>query len=141
MFLRPAIAVMVLVLFCLTPPGEGIPSADEGNYRLGHRDVFGKLRRAPAFFPHRLHEEALDSEGCGVCHHELEEQTGRLVWVEDEEVSCKECHGRVEKDAVRALREAYHASCTVCHRASRKGNAGKGGPVTCGECHTESAYR
>jgi len=72
--------------------------AQEAEYTLAHEDVFGKLRRPPVEFSHDIHSEALESEGCMVCHHVPDEKSGRLVYVEGEEFSCKECHEQRQKD-------------------------------------------
>jgi len=125
----------VLSLICLEI-GEGdTASAHEDTYTLAHRDIFGDLRRGPVVFLHRAHEEALDVEGCGICHHVPDEKTGDLVYAEDEEMACKECHGPRERGTVSGLREAYHRSCTLCHRSLQKAGRKKSGPTTCGECH------
>jgi hypothetical protein len=33
------------------------------------------------------------------------------------------------------LREAYHGTCTVCHRRLIQSRSEGSGPTTCGECH------
>lgn len=129
------ILLMFFLLFCFGMISDNAPRAHEETYTLAHRDVLGELRREPVVFKHRVHEEALGAEGCGVCHHVPDEETGRLVYVEDEELSCKECHGPEKTAAASALREAYHGNCTACHRTRRKEDCRKGGPTTCRECH------
>jgi hypothetical protein len=109
--------------------------AQEDSYRLGDTEVFGELRRPAVEFSHEIHVDALEDLGCGACHHAPDENTGELVYVEDEEVSCSECHGRKEDDATPALREAFHGNCTACHRKMIKEKDNFKGPTTCGECH------
>ena len=109
--------------------------AQEDVYRLEYADVFGDLRRQAVMFQHDAHIEALEEEGCGACHHAPDAGTGKLVYVEDEEVSCSECHGAMEQDNAPALREAFHGSCTGCHRQKGKAEDAFKGPTTCGECH------
>ncbi len=109
--------------------------AQEEIYRIEHTDVFGELRRPAIDFAHEDHVVALEEGGCGACHHAPDEETGKLVYVEDEEVSCAECHGKKEEDGSPGLREAFHGSCTACHRNMIKETAGFKGPTTCGECH------
>ena len=109
--------------------------AQEETYRIEHTDIFGKLRRPAIDFAHEDHADALEESGCGVCHHAPDEKTGKLIYIEDEEVSCAECHGRKEEDGTPALREAFHDSCTGCHRAMIKEQDDFKGPTTCGECH------
>ena len=109
----------------------GRASAQEDTYELAHEQVFGKLKRPPVTFPHDLHMEALE---CGDCHHEYDDDEGALVPVDDPDTGCVECHGAKKEDNKPALREAYHGSCTVCHRATAKKGEDTG-PTTCGECH------
>jgi len=122
-------------LFLMTSWTNSI--AQEAEYTLAHEDVFGKLRRPPVEFSHDLHSESLESEGCMVCHHVPDEKSGRLVYVEGEEFSCKECHEQRQKDQSPALREAYHGNCTVCHRRLIKAGRTQSGPTTCGGCHVK----
>ena len=129
------ILIIIFPLFYLCTIGENTSWAQEDIYTLAHGDIFAELRRAPVVFSHGIHEEALDAEGCGICHHVPDKQTGKLIYVEDEELPCKECHGAKRKATSSALREAYHGSCTLCHRALRKDENKKSGPTTCGECH------
>lgn len=109
--------------------------AQDAEYTLAYQEIFVKLRRPPVNFSHENHVEILDSEGCGICHHVLDEQSGRLIYEEGEEASCKECHIDQKEDRKPALREAFHGSCTVCHRTLIKESNLKSGPTTCGGCH------
>jgi len=114
---------------------ENPVASQEDSYEIGYQEIFGKLQRPPVTFPHDLHITSLDEEGCGVCHHAYDKSKGALVPAEGEETTCTECHGAKETGTTPALREAYHGSCTVCHRALIR--QGKGaGPTTCGECHS-----
>lgn len=110
-------------------------NAQEAEYELAHGDFFGRLRRPPVSFPHEIHAESLEVDGCGICHHVQDDRSGKLVYVEGEEFSCKECHVRQKDNNTPALREAYHGNCTVCHRRLIKKNRPKTGPTTCGGCH------
>ena len=109
--------------------------AQEDEYDLAYTDVFGKLRRPQVWFSHAIHSENLEYVGCGICHHVLDKKTGKLVYIEGEELSCQECHGTQKEGNNLALREALHGSCTVCHREMIKTNKKKTGPTTCGGCH------
>ena len=109
--------------------------AQESDYILAHQDIFGKLRRPAVNFSHDIHSETLESDGCGICHHAPDEQIGKLVYTEGEELSCKECHVQRKKNQIPALREAYHGNCTVCHRRLIKAGQPETGPTTCGGCH------
>ncbi len=109
--------------------------AQEDSYDLAHADIFGKLRRASVIFAHDIHSDTLAGEGCGICHHGLDQNTGGLIYREGEEVTCKECHAAQQAAGQLALREAYHGSCTAGHRRLIKVNNKKTGPTTCGGCH------
>lgn len=112
--------------------------AQEKEYTLAHKDVFGKLRRPQVVFSHENHAESLDDKGCGVCHHAPDDDTGQLAYIEGEERSCKECHGLQKEDRTPALREAFHGSCTDCHRNQINSDKLKSGPTTCGGCHKKA---
>jgi predicted CXXCH cytochrome family protein len=109
--------------------------AQEDSYDLAHTDIFGNLRRPPVIFAHDIHSNSLVDEGCGVCHHGVDQNTGRLLYREGEELTCKECHAAQQSEGQLALREAYHGSCTACHRRLIQKNIKKTGPTTCGGCH------
>ena len=68
------------------------PMAQEDEYNLAYTDVFGKLRRPLVKFSHAIHSDNLADAGCGICHHNPDDKTGKLVYIEGEELSCKECH-------------------------------------------------
>lgn len=123
-------ATAVVVLFL----GQTLPSAQEERISIDHPDVFTPARRPPVEFPHARHEETLDAQGCGACHHGPDPETGRLVYLDGEEQACKTCHGLDRVDRMPALREAFHRSCTGCHRKMKAENR-ETGPTTCGECH------
>ena len=109
-------------------------SAQEDKDIIAHHDVFGELQRPPVEFSHDLHMDVLSDQGCGVCHHVYDEKAGKLVYEEGEESGCNTCHGLKKIGQMPALREAYHGSCTACHRQMHKDKM-KAGPITCGECH------
>ena len=111
--------------------------AQEDDYILAHETTFGKLRRPPVMFSHEGHMDTLAEKGCGACHHQRDEESGRLVYVEGEELSCWECHDRKKNNQTPALQSAYHASCTACHRELIKQKRADSGPTTCGECHVK----
>ena len=112
--------------------------AQEADYILTHEDVFGNLRRPEVGFSHEIHAESLEKSDCGVCHHTPDDKTGQLVYSEGDERSCKECHDLQEEADIPALREAFHGSCTDCHRNQIKSGNPKSGPTTCGGCHQRS---
>ena len=114
------------------------PMAQEDEYTLADTDVFGKLRRPPVIFSHVIHTDNLADAGCGTCHHSPDSKTGKLVYIEGEELSCRECHELQKKNHEPALREAFHSSCTGCHRDMIKSDRRKTGPTTCGGCHKKA---
>lgn len=133
---RKSRGLIYFLLVCLVGVfSASLGWAQEDSYRLSYTDVFGDLRRPAVLFQHDAHIEALENEGCGACHHAPDADTGKLVYVEDEEVGCNECHGEMAKDNAPALREAFHGSCTGCHRQMGKAKGRFNGPTTCGECH------
>ena len=111
--------------------------AQEETYMLADEDIFGKLRRPAVVFQHEIHTDILSDEDCITCHHDEDENTGKLIYTEGEEQSCKECHAAYKEGDKPALREAFHGSCTICHRRLIKKKEQKTGPTTCGECHTK----
>ena len=135
---RRIFLVIIITLVLSAATNWTASMAQEDEYILAYKDVFGKLRRPHVEFSHGIHSEKLDDEGCGVCHHTPDNNTGKLVYIEGEEVSCKECHGAQKENNKLALREAFHGSCTVCHRKMIKTNEKKTGPTTCGGCHKKT---
>lgn len=89
-------------------------------------------------FPHNIHDDKLADEDCVICHHEQDEDTGKLIYKEGEEQSCAECHAAYKEGNKPALREAFHGSCTICHRNLIKKKEQKSGPTTCGGCHQKN---
>ena len=132
------IATIIVGLVLAGVAGWRASMAQEADYILAHEDAFGKLRRPPVSFSHESHTKSLETDGCGVCHHTPDDTTGRLVYVEGEETSCKECHELQEEAGIPALREAYHGNCTTCHRKQIKSGSLKSGPTTCGGCHKKA---
>ena len=131
--------VAILVGLLLTGAVNRMASmAQEDDYNLAYTDVFGKLRRPLVRFSHEIHSDNLADAGCGVCHHNPDSNTGKLVYIEGEELSCSECHGAQKENHIPALRAAFHGSCTLCHRDMIKNDKRKIGPTTCGGCHKKS---
>jgi hypothetical protein len=127
--------VVILSLFISAMFLVGVLFAQEETYLLEHKDVFVQMERPAVLFSHTLHEDSLAAHGCGVCHHVFDEQKKQLVYMEDEEQECKSCHEFKRDGKILALREAFHKSCTGCHRKMKKSDIEKSGPTTCGECH------
>jgi predicted CXXCH cytochrome family protein len=106
---------------------------------IEHKDVFKEMRRPSVSFPHARHEEALGEKGCGACHHVPDKQTGKLVYEEGSEAECSSCHTAEKQNRVPGLKDAFHQSCTGCHRQMKKADPAKKGPTTCGECHSKKS--
>lgn len=127
---------ILLALMMCALGAVSLAKAQEDVYHLAYNEIFGNLRRPAIDFAHEDHVVALDEQGCGACHHAPDPDTGQLVYAEDEELSCIECHGAKKEGKTPGLREAFHTSCTGCHRRMGKTAKNFKGPTTCGECHT-----
>lgn len=136
---RNAWPMILLGLICSLALGLAAAQAQEDVYIIKHTEIFNKLRRSPVTFDHEQHVEALEAEGCGACHHGVDPKTGKRVYLPDEEEGCADCHTAAAHDQIPALREAYHGSCTVCHRQMSTILKPAKGPTTCGECHQAGA--
>ncbi len=129
--------------------GEGAASGPlTGECRKCHtRRPGGRLDQQPLFFGRYLHErhgekhleEVLGKEAradCGVCHHEFDEQSGRLVYRQGGEGSCRYCHAAQSTEKTPSMREAAHESCVACHQRLREQAPSRArGPVRCAACH------
>jgi len=135
---RRFIVVIFVGLLLTAATSRTALMAQEDEYNLAYTDVFGKLRRPLVRFSHTIHSDNLSDAGCGICHHNPDNKTGKLVYIEGEELSCRECHDAQKENHKLALREAFHGSCTVCHRDMIKTDKHKTGPTTCGGCHKKT---
>ncbi|TVR00293.1 MAG: cytochrome c class III [Desulfovibrionales bacterium] len=73
---------------------------------------------------------------CGQCHHEFDEETEELVYVQFEEEGCRSCHSASPKDPVKSnLAEAFHGQCVTCHLDNKEAEAERNGPLDCASCH------
>jgi hypothetical protein len=133
-----SIVTLIIGLVLVGAVGWQKSMAQEEEYILAHEDVFGKLRRPQVGFSHVNHVDKLEDGGCGQCHHTPDDETGQLAYIEGDEQPCLECHGLQQEDRIPALREAYHANCTGCHRSLIKSGNLPSGPTTCGGCHPKN---
>ena len=138
MRIKLSILAIIIGLVLVGAVGWQVSMAQEADYNLAHEDIFGNLRRPEVSFSHEIHAESPKKSDCGVCHHTPDDKTGQLVYSEGDERSCKECHDLQEEAGIPALREAFHGSCTDCHRNQIKSGNSKSGPTTCGGCHKKT---
>ena len=138
MRIKLLISGVLIGLVLLGVVGWQTSMAQEEEYILAYEDVFGRLRRPQVNFSHENHAKSLEDTGCGVCHHSPDDETGGLVYIEGDERLCNECHGLQKEDRIPGLREAFHGSCTICHRNRINSDNIKSGPTTCGGCHRKT---
>ena len=104
--------------------------------------------RAPAGMDNTLHAmhwnskvipaDAGQKTNCGSCHHAYDETAKKLVYVKNEEETCRACHtGTPQKPVTLKTEEAFHNQCVTCHQSLIEKKAEKTGPVTCGDCHSD----
>ncbi len=82
---------------------------------------------------HYRHSKSQDNK-CERCHHEYDQVQKKLIYIKDQEGTCRYCHKDTAEDNRIALRDAAHQSCVACHRdaVAQSKNAG---PVLCAGCH------
>ena len=82
---------------------------------------------------HYRHSKAQDKK-CETCHHEYDEATKKLVYVKEQEGTCRYCHKAQTEENRISMRLASHLSCIECHQKTMAKNK-IAGPVHCGGCH------
>ena len=135
--MKPSIIKLITALTCLTAMllFQSLVLAQDDTPTPAPDQI---TRRPAPEFDHKLHEDALKDPGCGVCHHVFDDETEQLVYSEDEEGPCIDCHMEEKEDGIPAIREANHGSCNACHRDLKKLKK-PAGPTTCGECHKKQS--
>ena len=84
---------------------------------------------------HNKHEKAAGKK-CEVCHHIYDEEQKKLIYKEETESSCRDCHREKDEENRRSMRKVAHADCVNCHL--QKEEEGKdAGPCACEKCHLE----
>jgi hypothetical protein len=84
---------------------------------------------------HYRHTKKLNNE-CKLCHHQYDEATKKLVYVEGQEGACVYCHKEQTEENRISNRLASHAACISCHQETKaKNQKAEAGPVQCGGCH------
>ena len=136
--MRKMISRTTIILFCLflVVAWQSVSFAKNDETEKKSLYIFTNKQRPTPSFDHTLHEEYFDDGGCAECHHVLDTKKGKLVYAEGEEAACIECHTAKKEKGSPGIREAYHESCTGCHRKAIK-NKKKAGPTTCGQCHSK----
>ena len=79
-------------------------------------------KMAPVVFSHAIHIEKAKAE-CVKCHHK--DAQGPKA--------CTTCHGKEEKGATPAAKDAFHKLCQTCHKEMVA--KGAKAPTKCNECH------
>jgi hypothetical protein len=83
---------------------------------------------------HYRHTKKLNNE-CKLCHHQFDEATQKLVYVEGQEGACVYCHKAQAEENRISNQAASHGACISCHRETRAKKA-EAGPVECSGCHS-----
>ena len=91
------------------------------------------------YYLHHKHEKALEKK-CELCHHIYNEEEKKLVYEEETESSCRDCHREKDVGKERSFRNVAHSDCITCHMEREKENK-DAGPSTCAGCHAEEAQR
>lgn len=128
--------MILMVCFLTITVWQTRPFAQNDDAKKPSLYIFSNKERPVPSFDHTLHEEAFEDGGCAACHHVLDTDSNKLIYSEGEEAACSECHFDKKEKDVPAIREAFHESCTGCHR-DRIRTKKNGGPTTCGQCHKE----
>ncbi len=113
---------------------DKVSNSDLNKSESSSFSIFETPKRVVPDFDHELHKESLGKDSCATCHHVFDTEENKLIYSEDEEAACAECHFEKKQDNTMALKQASHESCTVCHRQMKKVKKTTG-PTTCGECH------
>ena len=75
------------------------------------------------------HKKHADTISCSECHHE---------WKKEEKKPpqrCNECHKEKVEEKKAGLKNAYHTTCTGCHKTLTAQGKKAGPTVKCAECH------
>lgn len=116
---------------------EVVGESDMIGSRLGAATIKMQtaLKRKPALFPHRRHQDMFE---CAVCHHGMDSDERKLPYTEGMDIlHCAACHNptSLENRKLNNLKLAAHTLCKGCHRktVAEKGTAG---PIDkCTGCH------
>jgi len=82
---------------------------------------------------HFRHTKAQEDK-CERCHHEYDEKKKALIYIKDQEGTCRYCHGQQTVDNKISMHLASHLACIDCHQKTlaQKRSAG---PFQCAGCH------
>ncbi len=115
------IAIGLTLVFSAGTPGPAaqLTAADaDGKISIAHTELFGKLQRPHVIFDHKLHEKALENEGCAACHPVND--MNKIIFTFPK---------RIDGQGYKAAMNAFHDACIGCHKKM------KAGPLTCNNCH------
>jgi len=88
---------------------------------------------------HFRHTKALDNK-CERCHHEYDEANKKLIYVKNQEGTCRYCHGlQTVADRI-SMQSASHIACIDCHR-NRLDEKLSAGPFMCAGCHDPESQK
>ena len=95
-----------------------------------------KSARQPSGMDLSLHYRHIKNQQqkCEVCHHQYDQEQGKLVYVKGQEGSCRYCHTDLTEGKRLSLREASHQTCVSCHQEAKNQHK-SAGPVSCLGCH------
>jgi len=88
----------------------------------------------PPAFDHISHIDAME-QGCDTCHHQYDEELGKLIYVKGQEQPCGECHKDKSDENIGSLRKVGHEGCIRCHEKKREARETKLDPYDCRICH------
>ena len=74
-------------------------------------------------------------DNCASCHHELDQQTKKLVYAKGKEETCRDCHLAKPEKGVKSLEQASHLQCVQCHLDLANQGVKENGPYLCAGCH------
>ena len=75
------------------------------------------------------HKKHADTISCSECHHEWKKEEKKPPQI------CNECHKEKVEEKKVGLKNAYHNTCTGCHKKLTAQGKNAGPTVKCVDCH------